>query len=143
MSSRGVCVFDVDGTLYNYKCEQHDSKDQCDAHTREVVEQCKALNMHIAINTARLFLTHRVKRHLASLGIHVDELPHGAVQTRAFTSRKKVKAMDVIAQTYNVPRKNMILYDNREKNVQRVKQSGYKAVNVARHGMVHPSIALQ
>lgn len=138
----GVCVFDLDGTLYKYKCGRHDSADECRAHIANVIAQCKECGLELAINTARFRISSRLKRYLLSLGLNVDSLPRGAVQLRAFTPHKKARAMKRIAAVYNAHPNTVLLYDNMRKNVHRVVNQGYRGVDVTRTGFVHPMSAI-
>lgn len=133
----GVCVFDLDGTLYNYKCAHSD--DVCLQHMRGVVQHCVDNGYGIAINTARFRIPSRIKTHLRSLGLDVDLLPPGAVQLRAYTPRRKGRAMDRIAKVYSVKPHQMVLYDNLQRNVHAAMGKGYHGVNVVHEGFVHPA----
>lgn len=139
----GVCVFDLDGTLYKYKCKQAGHDGGCHQRVATVIQQCKQMGMGLAINTARFRLSARLKRYLASLGLDVDALPAGAVQLKAFTPKRKARAMHRIAALYNTPPGQVLLYDNLDRNVTGVINRGYRGVNVSRVGFVHPGSALQ
>jgi hypothetical protein len=123
----GICVFDVDGTLKSRQC----SSPACHDEVREVVSRCRALNMGLAINTARIRMSGGLKRYLHSLGIDVDTLPAGAVQVRAYTSNKKLKALDKIAAAYgNVPKSKVFFFDDRRKNIAKALEAGYRGIHV-------------
>jgi hypothetical protein len=122
----GICVFDVDGTLKSRGCSA-----QCQEDVREVVQRCRALNMGLAINTARIRMSGGLKRYLFGIGIDVDSLPAGAVQVRAYTPNKKVKALDKIAAAYgNVPKSKVYFFDDRKKNVAKALTGGYRGIHV-------------
>jgi beta-phosphoglucomutase-like phosphatase (HAD superfamily) len=129
---QGVCVFDYDGTVTGDKA----------AAARALIATCGAHGFALALNTARFRVSTKMKAYLASLGLHVDALPPEAVQVKAFTSKKKARAMEAIRHAYNVQPHQVVLYDNRGSNVRRVKQHGFRAVNVNAEGMVHPVFAL-
>ena len=123
----GICVFDIDGTLK----PKHGSKDESVEEVRRVVQRCRALNMGIGINTARVFMTGGLKKYLRSLHIDVDTLPPGAVQWRAYTSSKKVGALSRIADAYGgVPRSRIFFFDDRKKNVDKATAHGFVGVHV-------------
>lgn len=129
---QGVCVFDYDGTVTGDKAEG----------ARALIQTCVTNGFALALNTARFRVSSKMKAHLASLGMHVDALPPGAVQVKAFTSKKKARAMEAIRRAYNVQPYQVVLYDNRSSNVRRVRQHGFRAANVNAEGMVHPVFAL-
>lgn len=133
----GVCVFDLDGTLYNYKCDE--GGDACHQHMRDAVRHCMDHGYGVAINTARFRVPSRIKNHLRSLGLDVDLLPPGAVQLRAYTPRRKARAMDRIAKVYQVKPHEMVLYDNLQRNVHAAMGRGYNGVNVVHEGFIHPA----
>lgn len=137
----GVCVFDIDGTLKSLKSKQV-PKEERYRHVANAVQQCLAQGYAIGINTARFHLSSRLKRYLLDLGIDISRLPPGAVQVKAYTPKRKARAMEMIAWVYNTSPHRLVLYDNKESNVKRVKQHGYRAVNVERQGMVHPALVL-
>jgi hypothetical protein len=88
--------------------------------------------MGVAINTARVRMSGGLKRYLHTLGIEVDALPPGAVQVRAYTSSKKVKALEKIAAAYGgVHPSRVYFFDNRKKNVTKALAGGYSGVHVA------------
>ena len=123
----GICVFDVDGTLKSRHC----NTEECFDEVRRVVQHCRSLNMGIAINTARIHMSGGLKRYLRTLGIDVDALPPGAVQVRAYTSSKKLKALDKIAAAYGgVPRSRIYFFDDRKKNIAKSLAGGYTGVHV-------------
>lgn len=136
----GVCVFDLDGTLYKYRCKHDQRESNCHAHLQSVIQKCRALNMAVGINTARFRISSRMKRHLLALGLDVDALPRGAVQLRAYTPGRKARAMERIAGTYGVPAHTMLLYDNSKRNIRRVVNAGYRGVDVSRTGFVQPNV---
>lgn len=135
----GVCVFDIDGTLKSFK-SQHVPKQYTYAYVANAVQQCIAHGYGLAINTARFRLSSRLRRYLLQLGIDVNGLPPGAVQTKAYTAKRKARAMDMIAWVYHLPPDRLVLYDNKESIVRQVLQHGYRAVNVQQYGMVNPAI---
>lgn len=135
----GVCVFDIDGTLKSLN-SKHVRKNDRLSHVTAAVRECIARGYGIAINTARFRISSRLKRYLLQLGIDVDRLPPGAVQVKAYTPKRKARAMDMIAWVYNVPPSRLVLYDNKQSNVAKVQAHGYKAVNVKEYGMLHPGV---
>jgi hypothetical protein len=139
----GVCVFDLDGTLYKYKCKHGERDGVCQQRVAAVIQQCKQMGMGLAINTARFRLSSRLKRYLVNLGLDVNALPAGAVQLKAFTPQRKARAMQRISTVYNTHPSHVLLYDNLDRNVASVVNRGYRGVNVARVGFVHPGSALQ
>jgi FMN phosphatase YigB (HAD superfamily) len=134
---KGVCVFDLDGTLYNYRCG--DSRDECTQELRAAIHACYNEGFAIAINTARFRIKSRIKNHLRHLGLDVDLLPPGAVQLRAYTPRRKARAMYRIASLFNVHPSQVVLYDNLQRNVHAVLANGFQGVNVVHEGFVRPS----
>lgn len=136
----GVCVFDLDGTLYKYKCKHDEEDGSCKQHLQAMITQCRTMGMGVGINTARFRISSRIKRHLLTLGLDVDALPRGAVQLRAYTPKRKARAMARIAATYGVRPESMLLYDNSGRNVRRVVEAGYKGVDVSRTGFVQPHL---
>lgn len=141
MAPAAVCVFDIDGTLKSLK-SKHVPKEDRYRHVAAAVQQCLAQGYGIGINTARFRLSSRLKRYLMELGIDVNRLPPGAVQVKAYTPTRKARAMDMIAWVYNTPAHKLVLYDNKQSNVSKVQQHGYRAVNVQQQGMVHPALVL-
>lgn len=129
----GVCVFDYDGTVTGKRA----------AAAKQLIKACIDNGFALAVNTARFRMSSKMKSHFASLGVDVDLLPAGAVQLKAYTSKRKARAMERIMRTYNALPHQLLLYDNRESNVRRVRQHGYYAVNIEQQGMLHPLSVLR
>jgi beta-phosphoglucomutase-like phosphatase (HAD superfamily) len=126
----GVCVFDIDGTLKSYGCSRNE-REQGKENARYLVQTCVDNGFALGVNTARLKLHSRIKDYLADVGLDVRSLPPDAVQTKAFTSNKKAKAMARISDAYGgVAPHNMIFFDDRKRNVQAVRANGYHGVHV-------------
>jgi hypothetical protein len=107
------------------------------AYTRDelhnMVKRYKHQGYGIAVNTARLFLTPMMKKYLRSIGIDVDTLPEGAVQTSAINAKRKVAALERIQVAYgNVPAHRILFFDDKSTIVQRAQDNKFEAVQVQR-----------
>lgn len=122
----GVCVFDLDGTVV----PRVGHRRQGQAAVQDMVDHCEAHGFEIAINTARSKIPGRVQRYLTNLGIYVVDMPEGAVQTGRKTSNAKARGLKEIQETFQVPARNVLLFDDRSRNVKKAQQHGYGGIHV-------------
>lgn len=133
----GIYVFDYDGTLRPLFCGG--GKNEAQERVRDVIQYALTHGHALGINTARHMLTPKHKNYLQWLGINVDALPRGAVQLRGVTSKKKVRNLERIKQTYEmlygpIDRAHIMFFDDKKSNVDAALQAGYNAALVARQG---------
>lgn len=124
-----VVVFDIDDTLLFSLRSPH--RESVKEQFRQLVATCHDRGYGVGINTARLWITPRVKRHLRDVLIDVNALPRGAVQRAAINSRLKLKALQKIQAAYgNVPSERVLFFDDKESNVRRALANNFVAVQV-------------
>lgn len=133
----GIYVFDYDGTLRPLFCG--DGKQAAKDQVRDVIQYALGAGHHIGINTARPLLTSKHKSYLSWLGIDVDALPKGAVQTKGYSGSKKVRNLERIQRTYDalgfpVERHHILFFDDKQSNIDAAKEAGYGAVLVQPQG---------
>lgn len=124
-----VVVFDIDDTLLFSRRSPY--RESAKEQFKQIVATCHDRGYGVGINTARLWITPRVKRHLRDVLIDVDALPKGAVQRAAINSRLKLKALQKIQAVYgNLPSQRVLFFDDKESNVRRALQHDFVAVQV-------------
>lgn len=100
---------------------------------KAIIQRYKQRGYGVGINTARLFLTGLTKKYLRAIGIDINMLPSGAVQTGSITSSQKVNALHKIRAAYGgVPPERVIFFDNRSSHVKKAQDSQFVSVHVKR-----------
>jgi len=137
----GVCVFDLDGTVVpNMKAKRKGRRRAGETAVKDMVNQCEAYGYEVAINTARSRVSSNIQKFLGELGIYMDDMPDGAVQTGRHSSRSKARGLHHIQEAYQVPAENVILFDDLLRNVKRARQNGYAGMHIRGGVMSHRDV---